>query len=57
VTCIRYAEGYKYQLRDTYTVKVDIYPDRPVSSHWIALDCDGNLTMGQQVLHARIAGP
>jgi hypothetical protein len=57
VTCIRYAEGYKYQLRDTYTVKVEIYPDRPVSSHWIALDCDGNLTIAEGYAWDGASGP
>jgi hypothetical protein len=55
--CIRYAEGYKYQLRETYTVKIEIRPEQAVSSHWIALDCDGNLTIAEGYAWDGASGP
>lgn len=43
--CIRYAEGYKYQLRDTYRTQIEIRPSRPIKTPWVDLDCDGLLTI------------
>jgi hypothetical protein len=55
--CIRYAEGYKYQLRETYSVKVGIYPKVAVSTHWLALDCAGNLTIAEGYAWDGASGP
>jgi len=43
--CIRYSDGYKYQLRVTYRVRIDICPAQPIKTQWIELDCDGWLTI------------
>jgi hypothetical protein len=45
VKCIRYACGYKYQLRETYRTRVEILPDRPIVTPWIWLAVDGLLTI------------
>ena len=55
--CIKYSEGYRYQLRETYTVKIEIRPEQPVSSHWIALDCAGNLTIAEGYAWDGASGP
>jgi hypothetical protein len=55
--CIRYGRGYKYQLRDTYSVKVGIYPKQALSTHWLALDCDGNLTIAEGYAWDGASGP
>lgn len=55
--CIKFSEGYKYQLRETYTVKIEIRPEQPVSSHWIALDCAGNLTIAEGYAWDGASGP
>jgi hypothetical protein len=55
--CIHYAEGYKYQLRDTYTIKTGIRPLTAVSTHFLALDCDGNLTIAEGYAWDGASGP
>jgi hypothetical protein len=43
--CIVYRGGYKYQLKATYQVQVEIRPESDIASEFIALDCDGRLTI------------
>jgi hypothetical protein len=43
--CIAYNDGYKYQLKETYKVVVDIRPAAPIKSEYVDLDIDGNLTI------------
>jgi hypothetical protein len=46
MTCIRYADGYKYQLRAAYAVLVPELADQnraPIVTDWIELDPDGTL--------------
>ena len=42
---IRYRDGYKYQLVETYRVVIAIKPDQPVLHDYIRLDTDGTLTI------------
>lgn len=43
--CIRYGEGYKYQLRRSYVDKFGIVPAAAVDTDWLRLDLDGTLTV------------
>lgn len=43
--CIAYNGGYKYQLKETYTVAIDIKPPALIETEYIRLDVDGNLTI------------
>lgn len=43
--CIRYAEGYKYQLRRTACIQVAIRPAQTIRTDWIELTADGWLTL------------
>lgn len=46
--CIQYNGGYKYQLKQTYTVNIDIKPPQNINDgdlQFVKLDIDGNLTI------------
>lgn len=43
--CIRYAKGYKYQLRLTYIGLIGIKPEQDIITEYIRLGTDGNLTI------------
>jgi hypothetical protein len=43
--CITYNEGYKYQLKETYKIKIDIKPKTFVDLDYVTLDVDGMLTI------------
>jgi len=44
--CIAYNAGYKYQLRETYTIVIDINPTLPIDDmEYLQLDVDGTLTI------------
>lgn len=43
--CIRFAQGYKYQLRAPYVTQLEIRPPHGCGTDWITLDVDGNLTV------------
>lgn len=43
--CIAYNSGYKYQLKETYAVPIEIKPSSPINTEYIRLDADGNLTI------------
>lgn len=43
--CIAYNGGYKYQLKESYTVAISIKPAQPINTEYIALDTAGNLTI------------
>jgi len=42
---IRYREGYRYQLHETYSLVVAIRPAEPIRTRFITLRPDGKLTM------------
>jgi hypothetical protein len=43
--CISYKGGYKYQLKETYTVQIELKPAVNISTEYIKLDTEGNITM------------
>lgn len=43
--CISYRGGYKYQLHETCTIKLDIRPDKAVDIDYLTLTLDGLLTI------------
>ncbi|MFA5804958.1 MAG: DUF1353 domain-containing protein [Melioribacteraceae bacterium] len=43
--CITYRGGYKYQIKETYTVQIEITPTVNINTEYIQLDTDGNLTL------------
>lgn len=43
--CIEYNDGYKYQLKATYTLPIEIRPDASIVTPYILLDTYGNLTL------------
>lgn len=45
MSCIRYADGYKYQLRATYAVQLPFRPPAPIVTDFIVFDADGLLTI------------
>ena len=42
---IKYKDGYKYQLAETYSVKVGVFPSAPVQHEYISLSQHGFLTI------------
>lgn len=45
MTCIHYADGYKYQLRAPYVIQLEIKPAHGAGTDWLTLDTDGTLTI------------
>ena len=45
MTCIAYNDGYKYQLKETYVLTIEIQPDQAIFTDYIDLDRQGNLTI------------
>jgi len=43
--CIAYKDGYKYQLKETYRLILDINPAEPIDTEYIDLDTQGNITI------------
>lgn len=43
--CITYRAGYKYQLKSTYLVRIDIRPPADIDTDYLALTADGVLTV------------
>lgn len=44
-TFIAYKDGYKYQLKIPYVVRIPIVPETPIHSPYISLDVTGELTI------------
>lgn len=42
---IRFADGYKYQLRETYSTQLAIRPSKTIVTQWMMLDASGLLTV------------
>ena len=40
---IKYSEGYKYQLRQTYAIQTDLRPKKRIKTEWLDLDEGGFL--------------
>lgn len=45
MACIAYKTGYKYQLKKDYITTIDIKPDVPIDTKYLALTVDGTLTI------------
>jgi hypothetical protein len=45
MTCIAYRSGYKYQLKEAYSVVIPIRPTADIVSEFIRLTTDGNLSL------------
>jgi hypothetical protein len=43
--CITYKAGYKYQLKESYVVKIDIRPAQHIDTDYLTLTIDGTLTV------------
>ena len=43
--CIEYNDGYKYQLKKTYSLPIELQPDADITTPFIRLDTRGNLTL------------
>lgn len=43
--CIRYARGYKYQLRRPHVERIEILPAKLIATDWLVLETDGTLTI------------
>lgn len=43
--CIEYNSGYKYQLKQSYTIRIDIKPLRHINQGFLEIDTDGYLTI------------
>lgn len=54
---IRYTEGYKYQLADSYTVTVPITPQYTINTGFLVLTSDGELTISKGYAWDGCSGP
>lgn len=54
---IAYNSGYKYQLKETYTVAIEIKPPAPRGNDYLRLDVDGNLTINKGYAWDGPSGP
>ncbi|MDD5189439.1 MAG: hypothetical protein PHE50_00170 [Dehalococcoidales bacterium] len=54
---ITYKDGYKYQLKEDYTVETDIYPDKAISTDYIKLTATGMLTIKKNYAWDGPSGP
>ena len=43
--CIAYRGGYKYQIKETYTVQIELKPPGNINTDYIQLDTNGNITL------------
>jgi hypothetical protein len=57
VNCIRYGCGYKYQLRETYSVQTAIRPAQAIHTEYIDLSLDGLLTIREGYAWDGPSGP
>ena len=55
--CIAYNSGYKYQLKETYTVAIDVKPSLPINTEYIDLDVAGNLAIREGYAWDGPSGP
>ncbi len=56
-TSIKYRSGYKYQIVEEYSVKVDITPEADIVSDFIGLMTDGQLTIRKSYAWDGPSGP
>ena len=54
---VYYKGGYKYQIVQTYHTETRIKPKNPISTEWIQLDTEGNLTIQDGYAYDGPSGP
>jgi hypothetical protein len=57
VKCIAYKSGYKYQLDQTCTIRISIYPYSAVQNEYISLETAGDLTLKEGYAWDGPSGP
>lgn len=57
VQCIAYKDGYKYQLKLSYTVTIPIIPSDPIHTEYISLESTGALTIKEGYAWDGPSGP
>ena len=55
--CIAYKSGYKYQLKEEYITIIDIKPDAPINTEYLALTTDGMITVREGYAWDGPSGP
>jgi len=55
--CIAYNGGYKYQLKEKYSVTISIKPAAPIDTEYIDLDAEGTLTIAEGYAWDGPSGP
>ena len=55
--CIAYKDGYKYQLKKTYTVQISITPPALIDTEYITLTTNGELTIEEGYAWDGPSGP
>ena len=55
--CIAYNDGYKYQLKEEYSVVIDIKPPSPKEIDYVTLDTEGKLTLSKGYAWDGPSGP
>ena len=55
--CIVYKGGYKYQLKETYSVRISITPADTINTEYIVLDNTGDLTIKEGYAWDGPSGP
>jgi len=54
---ITYNGGYKYQLKETYSILIDIVPSSSIDTEYIGLDVNGNLRISKGYAWDGPSGP
>ncbi|QSA96490.1 DUF1353 domain-containing protein [Methylococcus sp. EFPC2] len=55
--CIAYKDGYKYQLKESYEVLIDIKPEVSIATSYIGLDAQGKLSLREGYAWDGPSGP
>ena len=55
--CIAYKSGYKYQLKETYTVRIPVIPPAAIHTEYISLETTGDLTLKEGYAWDGPSGP
>ena len=55
--CIAYNSGYKYQLKETYTVRIPVIPPVAIHTEYISLETTGDLTLKEGYAWDGPSGP
>ncbi len=55
--CIAYKSGYKYQLKETYVVRIPVIPPVAIHTEYISLETTGDLTLKEGYAWDGPSGP